>query len=237
MVTNIGIHFFDMLMWIFGAVKLQEVHCANEQKIGRIPGTGKGQGSDGSLSVDRNDLPASAHAAGKTTHRSITIDREEIEFSDGFTDLHTMVYDNILNGKGHGIEDARPSINLVYALRNTVPSLSDHGRIHPLIKPPDTATLANCGPWFRKTAAPAISSELALITHGPTCLRVRIDGTTTENNPDTGKNLWKNNWKRVSGFFSAGKFDDAKQCFRAFLDRYPENPEALNNLGVVCHDP
>ena len=73
------------------------------------------------LSVGREDLPAETAQGGKTTYRSITVDGEEIEFSGGFTDLHTVIYREILAGRGFGIEDSRPSIDLVYKLRNTVP--------------------------------------------------------------------------------------------------------------------
>lgn len=135
-VTNIGIHFFDMLMWIFGSVNLQEVHHSDEKKMAGFLELDNAR-IRWFLSVDRNDLPEQIKAEGKTTYRSITIDGEEIEFSGGFTDLHTMVYQEIINGRGFGIEDARPSINLVYGLRNSVPSLSGGERIHPLVHKKD----------------------------------------------------------------------------------------------------
>jgi UDP-N-acetyl-2-amino-2-deoxyglucuronate dehydrogenase len=132
-VTNIGIHFFDMLMWLFGSVRLQEVHYSDEKKMSGFLEL------DNAcirwfLSVDRNDLPKTVKTEGKTTYRSIAIDGEEIEFSGGFTDLHTKVYHEILNGRGFGIEDARPSINLVYALRKTIPSVSSGDRVHPFVR-------------------------------------------------------------------------------------------------------
>jgi UDP-N-acetyl-2-amino-2-deoxyglucuronate dehydrogenase len=129
-VTNIGIHFFDMLMWIFGPVQLQEVHYSDEKKMSGFLELENAR-VRWFLSVDRHDLPDQIKAEGKTTYRSITIDGEEIEFSGGFTDLHTTVYQDILAGGGYGVEDARPSINLVYELRNSVPSLSGGSRIHP----------------------------------------------------------------------------------------------------------
>jgi UDP-N-acetyl-2-amino-2-deoxyglucuronate dehydrogenase len=131
-VTNIGIHFFDMLMWIFGSVRLQEVHFSNEKKMAGFLELDNAR-IRWFLSVDRNDLPQPIKAEGKTTYRSITVDGEEIEFSGGFTDLHTMVYQQILDGHGFGIEDARPSINLAYELRNSIPSRSGSERVHPLI--------------------------------------------------------------------------------------------------------
>ncbi len=131
-VTNIGIHFFDMLMWIFGQVRHHEVHCADGK---RMSGYLELENANVRwlLSVDSQDLPAPARAEGHSTYRSITIDGEEIEFSGGFADLHTLVYREILAGRGFGIEDARPSINLVHQLRNSVPSkgLGDHR--HPLL--------------------------------------------------------------------------------------------------------
>ena len=130
-VTNIGIHFFDMLMWLFGSVKLQEVHYSDEKKMAGFLELDNAR-IRWFLSVDRNDLPEQIKAERKTTYRSITIDGEEIEFSSGFTDLHTLVYQDILNGSGFGIEDARPSINLAYELRNSIPSLSGGERVHPL---------------------------------------------------------------------------------------------------------
>jgi UDP-N-acetyl-2-amino-2-deoxyglucuronate dehydrogenase len=135
-VTNIGIHFFDMLMWIFGCVNLQEVHYSDERKTAGFLELENAR-IRWFLSVDRNDLPENIKSEGKTTYRSITIDGEEIEFSGGFTDLHTMVYQDILDGRGFGIEDARPSINLVYELRNSIPSLSGGDRVHPLVHKKD----------------------------------------------------------------------------------------------------
>lgn len=116
--TNIGIHFFDMLMWIFGKVDYQELHYADERKMAGFMSLDKAE-VRWFLSVDKNDLPRAARDANQVTFRSITVDDEEIEFSGGFTDLHTLVYQDILSGGGYGIEDARPSINLVSELRNS----------------------------------------------------------------------------------------------------------------------
>lgn len=132
-VTNIGIHFFDMLMWLFGSVQLQEVHHSDEKKMSGFLELDNAR-IRWFLSVDRNDLPKAVKTEGKTTYRSITIDGEEIEFSGGFTDLHTRVYQEILDGRGFGIEDARPSINLVYELRKTIPSVSGGDRVHPFLR-------------------------------------------------------------------------------------------------------
>ncbi len=130
--TNIGVHFFDMLMWIFGGVKHHEVHLAEDARTAGFIEFEKAN-VRWFLSVDRNDLPEEAVAAGKTTFRSITVDGEEFEFSEGFTDLHTIVYQEILAGRGFGLDDARPSINLVYELRNAKPTPVSGEHTHPLL--------------------------------------------------------------------------------------------------------
>jgi len=113
--TNIGIHFFDMLIWVFGNVIHHEVHITDEEKIAGFMELEKAN-VRWFLSIDKNDVPESAKIY-KKTFRSITVNGEEIEFSGGFTDLHTMVYKDILADGGFGIETARPSINLVYEIR------------------------------------------------------------------------------------------------------------------------
>lgn len=131
--SNIGIHFFDMLMWIFGEVKHSELHYTDESKMGGFLEL-ENANVKWFLSVDRNDLPEVAKAEGKPTFRSITVDGEEIEFSGGFTDLHTLTYREILAGKGFGLDDARPSIRLVSELRNTKPASDKSGNLHPFLK-------------------------------------------------------------------------------------------------------
>jgi len=128
--TNIGVHFFDMLMWIFGGVRHHEVHLADDRKMAGFLELEKAN-VRWFLSVDSEDLPESVSSAGKTTYRSLSLDGEEFEFSEGFTDLHTVVYRDILAGRGFGIEDARASINLVYELRNSVPVRC--GNCHPFV--------------------------------------------------------------------------------------------------------
>lgn len=130
--TNIGIHFFDMLMWVFGEVKLIHVDYKDEHKIGGYLELARAN-VRWFLSLDKSDLPQEACAQGKTTYRSLTMDGEEIEFSDGFTELHTMVYRDILAGKGFGIEDARASINLAYQIRHSQP-VGVNGHSHPFFK-------------------------------------------------------------------------------------------------------
>jgi UDP-N-acetyl-2-amino-2-deoxyglucuronate dehydrogenase len=129
--TNIGVHFFDMLIWIFGAVKHHEVHLADAKKMAGFLELDRAR-VRWFLSVDRDDLPDGVSKAGQTTFRSITMDDEEIEFSEGFGDLHTALYRDVLAGKGYGIEDARPSINLVSEIRNATPASGRDCR-HPFL--------------------------------------------------------------------------------------------------------
>lgn len=116
-VTNIGIHFFDMLMWIFGGVESFQVHLSDEKRMAGFLSL-KNADVRWFLSVDNQDLPAQAKDARKTTYRSVQVDGHEVEFSEGFVDLHTVVYQEILAGRGFGIEEARPSISLVHDLRH-----------------------------------------------------------------------------------------------------------------------
>jgi UDP-N-acetyl-2-amino-2-deoxyglucuronate dehydrogenase len=131
--SNIGIHFFDMLMWVFGKVQHSEIHLSEPRKMAGHMELDRAR-VRWFLSVDRTDLPKSATDQGKPTHRSITMGDEEIEFSGGFTDLHTMVYQDILSGGGYGLDAARPSIELVYALRQAAPVTAGDGRGHPFLK-------------------------------------------------------------------------------------------------------
>ncbi|MBF0502193.1 MAG: Gfo/Idh/MocA family oxidoreductase [Candidatus Riflebacteria bacterium] len=131
--TNIGIHFFDILLWIFGRVERQEVHVSTSSKASGYLELEKAR-VRWFLSIDRNDLTPEAIAQGKNTFRSLTLDGKEVEFSEGFTDLHTQVYKRILEGKGFGIEDAVPSINLVHHIRNTSANSTNSDHLHPLFK-------------------------------------------------------------------------------------------------------
>ncbi|MCK5853080.1 Gfo/Idh/MocA family oxidoreductase [bacterium] len=114
--TNIGIHFFDMLIWIFGKVVSFDVSLKQSDKM---KGTLELENANVNwfLSIDKNDLPQSAKNVGQPTYRSITIDGEEIEFSGGFTDLHTKVYEKTLAGEGFTIEDSRPAVQLAHDIR------------------------------------------------------------------------------------------------------------------------
>ncbi len=118
--TNIGIHFFDMLMWLFGKVQFSEVHVATATRTGGFMELENAE-VKWMLSIDRNDLPPEATSKAMPTFRSITIDGEEVEFSGGFTDLHTIIYERTLQGEGFGLTDALPSIELVHDIRNAAP--------------------------------------------------------------------------------------------------------------------
>jgi len=129
--TNIGVHFFDMLSFVFGPVRENIVHHrASDSAAGyleleraRVRWV---------LSINRAHLPAHA-PAGQSTHRSITVEGREIEFSGGFTDLHTASFQNVLNGDGYGLEVVRPSIEAVSHIR-TAPIEPERGEQHPDIE-------------------------------------------------------------------------------------------------------
>lgn len=118
--TNIGIHFFDLLIWLFGRVEGLEVNVSEPTRVSGYLALERAN-VRWYLSVDRNDLPFRAEAGGPATHRSIQVDGREVEFSEGFADLHTAVYRDILEGRGFGVEDARPSIVLAHAIRTAQP--------------------------------------------------------------------------------------------------------------------
>ncbi|OGU69304.1 MAG: oxidoreductase [Ignavibacteria bacterium RBG_16_36_9] len=128
--TNIGIHFFDLLMWLFGDVQSSALHLKEDQRMSGFIEL-KNANVKWFLSTDRNDLPEETSTKGVSTFRSISVDGEEIQFSEGFTDLHTRIYEETLNGNGFGIEDARPSITLVQKIRSTSVSESSDN-MHPL---------------------------------------------------------------------------------------------------------
>ena len=126
-VVNLGIHFFDMLIWIFGKVEHSEVHYSDRKRASGYLELEKAR-VRWFLSTDRNDLPK-----GDSSYRSITINGESLEFSEVFSDLHTEAYRQILAGKGFGINDAKPSIELTYKIRNTPESILNRNQIHRLL--------------------------------------------------------------------------------------------------------
>lgn len=115
-VTNIGIHFFDLLTWLFGPVQKSEVHLRDEDRAGGVLELERAD-VQWFLSTDAADLPFEPQPGTRTTFRSITVDGQEVEFSEGFTDLHTRAYEETLSGRGFGIADARPSVELTSQIR------------------------------------------------------------------------------------------------------------------------
>lgn len=130
--TNIGIHFFDLLMWLFGSVNGIKVYHSDHERMSGFIELERAR-VRWFLSVDKDDLPEQAKSNNKTTYRSITVDGKEIEFSEGFTDLHTKVYEETLAGRGFGIKDARPSVQLTYDIRQAPVSTIDT-LAHPLLR-------------------------------------------------------------------------------------------------------
>ena len=130
---NIGIHFFDLLQWLFGEPIENHVHVRRDE---RFAGTLRLERARVRwfLSIDADDLPQHVVDAGGYAYRSITLDGEEMEFSTGFTDLHTRVYEDILAGRGFGLQEARAAIEIVHQVRNVELSLPS-GEPHPSVLP------------------------------------------------------------------------------------------------------
>ncbi|UZD23882.1 Gfo/Idh/MocA family protein [Algoriphagus halophytocola] len=130
--TNIGVHFYDMLTWVFGAVQSNQVHIHTHDRAAGFLGL-KRANVRWFLSINADTLPTHIKERGGTTYRSLTMESEEIEFSDGFTELHTESYKDILSGKGFGLQAAKSSIELVHAIRHKKP-IGLQGDYHPLAK-------------------------------------------------------------------------------------------------------
>jgi UDP-N-acetyl-2-amino-2-deoxyglucuronate dehydrogenase len=118
--TNIGIHFFDMLTWIFGGVRKNVVHINSHDRCSGFLELEKAN-VRWFLSINGETLPEEVKNAGKRTYRSLTLEGQEVEFSDGFTDLHTASYENIIANNGFGVKEARPSVELVHQIRDMKP--------------------------------------------------------------------------------------------------------------------
>jgi UDP-N-acetyl-2-amino-2-deoxyglucuronate dehydrogenase len=129
--TNIGIHFFDMLSWIFGNSKKNIVHLSEPHKAAGFLELENAR-VRWFLSLDFDDIPEKVKSTGRRTFRSITVNGEEIEFSEGFTDLHTLTYKEILAGRGYGLKDARQSVETAYIIRNASP-VGLKGDYHPIL--------------------------------------------------------------------------------------------------------
>ena len=132
--TNIGVHFYDMLIWIFGAVRNSVVHVASHDRVAGYLELEHARVRY-FLSINADHLPLEAVSQGLRTYRTITVDGEQFEFSSGFTDLHTQSYSNILSGKGFRIGEAAPCIQLVHDIRVATP-VGLQGDYHPFAKYP-----------------------------------------------------------------------------------------------------
>lgn len=129
---NIGIHFFDLLTWVFGPLQESEVHLAERTRWSGVLELEWAR-VRWFLSVDGEDLPQSAQASGLSAFRSLTVDGEDVDFTRGCSDLHTKVYEEVLAGRGMGIEEARPAIALVHRLRMSKTVDPRRERAHPLV--------------------------------------------------------------------------------------------------------
>jgi UDP-N-acetyl-2-amino-2-deoxyglucuronate dehydrogenase len=129
--TNIGVHFYDMLHFVFGRLQENRIHYYSDTRAAGYLEYEKAR-VRWFLSVEAADLPEQANSAKQRTYRSITVDGEEIEFSGGFGDLHTLSYKQILAGQGFGLEESRVAIETIAAIRGRSPQ-SDQGEQHPYV--------------------------------------------------------------------------------------------------------
>jgi UDP-N-acetyl-2-amino-2-deoxyglucuronate dehydrogenase len=129
--TNIGIHFFDMLSWIFGNAKKNIVNISKHDKAAGYLELENAR-VRWFLSLDHKDLPPSAIEKGQRTFRTIAVNGKEIEYSEGFADLHTLTYKEIIAGRGFGLSDASQSVEIAYNIRNAVP-VGATGDYHPFL--------------------------------------------------------------------------------------------------------
>lgn len=130
--TNIGIHFFDMLIWVFGSVLSHEVHLHTHDRASGYLVLERAR-VKWFLSINGDTIPKEIQQAGKRTFRALLIENQEFEFSGGFQDLHTLSYQQILSGAGFRIEDSRAAIEVVHKVRNSIPQIpAEENHKHPL---------------------------------------------------------------------------------------------------------
>jgi len=142
--TNIGVHFYDMLTWIFGNMKKNTVHIHTADRAAGFLELERAN-VRWFLSINYETIPEEIKVQGKRTYRSIQIEGEELEFSEGFTELHNVSYEQILAGRGFSIEDTRKAIEIVHEIRNASP-IGLEGEYHPLA----TMTNGKIKPYFAK---------------------------------------------------------------------------------------
>lgn len=133
--TNVGVHFFDLLLWLFGDVRVCQVHHSDAQCMAGFLELERAR-VKWFLSVSPAILPFKVAPGTRSTFRSIQIDGQEVEFTEGFADLHTRVYEEILAGRGFGIDEARPSIKLVHAIRTAPICAATSNTGHPFLSQP-----------------------------------------------------------------------------------------------------
>jgi UDP-N-acetyl-2-amino-2-deoxyglucuronate dehydrogenase len=133
-VTNIGIHLFDLLLWLFGSVVECEVHRRDARRMAGYVELERAK-VRWFLSTEASDLPFPPQPGIRTTFRSITVDGQEIEFSEGFADLHTRVYEEVLAGRGFGIAESRPAIDLTHQIRESTAE-PQAAHLHPFLTQP-----------------------------------------------------------------------------------------------------
>ena len=132
--TNIGIHFFDMLGWVFGKLRSNTVHLHTHDRAAGYLEFDRAR-VRWFLSIEADTLPQHIRELGIRTYRSVTIDGQDFEFSQGFSDLHTLSYEEVIAGRGFGLREALPAIELVHRIRNT-PAEGPNGNHHPLAELP-----------------------------------------------------------------------------------------------------
>ena len=132
--TNIGVHFYDMLQWVFGPVQENVVHVMSFDRVAGYLGLKRARVRY-FLSINDKCLPPDVKAEGKRTYRCLSIDGENFDFSEGFTDLHTESYRRILSNEGFGLQEAYPCIEIVSQIRNATP-VGLKGDYHPLARLP-----------------------------------------------------------------------------------------------------
>ncbi len=135
--TNIGVHFFDMLTWIFGNLKAMDVHVHTHDRAAGFIELDRAR-VRWFLSINEDCLPDNVKSQGKRTYRSIIIEGDELEFSEGFTDLHTKSYEDILSGGGFRIGETRTAIQIVHDIRHATP-IGLQGSYHPIAALPLTS--------------------------------------------------------------------------------------------------
>ncbi len=130
--TNIGVHFYDMLHFIFGKLQRNVVHFRGEKKAAGYLEYERAH-VRWFLSIDANDLPSQG-LGKKSTYRNINVSGEQLEFSEGFTDLHTTSYQEILDGRGYGLSEARHCIETVNTIRSASIVKGDRAEAHPFVE-------------------------------------------------------------------------------------------------------